>query len=162
MTVKAIPEGYHSVTPYLTVDNAAEAIRFYERAFGAEEIMRLPMGDKIGHAEVRVGDSIIMLSDEWPDYGKLGPKARGGATAGLMVYVEDVDASYARALKAGATAEQPVTNQFWGDRSGSVTDPFGVTWMLATHVEDVAPEEMERRMKEWSAQQAERQPEPAE
>jgi PhnB protein len=162
MTVKAIPEGYHSVTPYLTVDNAAEAIRFYELAFGAEEIMRLPMGDKIGHAEIRVGDSVIMLSDEWPDYGKLGPKARGGATAGLMVYVEDVDAAYAKALAAGAAAEQPVTDQFWGDRNGSVTDPFGVTWMLATHIEDVPPEEMGRRMEEWSAQQTQREPEPAE
>jgi PhnB protein len=160
MSVKAIPEGYHSVTPYLIVDAAAEAIRFYERAFGAEEIMRLPMGDKIGHAEIRIGDSFVMLSDEWPDYGKLGPKARGGATSSLMVYVEDVDASYARALDAGASAEQPLTDQFWGDRSGSVTDPFGHSWMLATHVEDVAPEEMGRRMSEWSARQGATQPEP--
>ena len=160
MSVKAIPEGYHSVTPYLMVDNAAEAIRFYERAFGATEIMRLPMGDKIAHAEIRIGDSFVMLSDEWPDFGKLGPKSRGGATSSLMVYVEDVDASYARALDAGATAEQPLTDQFWGDRSGSVVDPFGHSWMLATHVEDVPPEEMGRRMSEWSAQQM--QPEPAE
>jgi PhnB protein len=160
MTVQAIPEGYHSVTPYLTVHDTAEAIRFYARAFGAEEIMRLPMGDKIGHAEIKVGDSIVMLSDEWPDHGKLGPKARGGATAGLMVYVPDVDAAYARALEAGAAAEQPLTDQFWGDRSGSVTDPFGVTWMLATHVEDVAPEEMGRRMEEWQQQMA-RESEPA-
>jgi PhnB protein len=152
MSVQAKPEGYHSVTPYLTVDDAAEAIRFYERAFGASEIMRLPMGDKIGHAEVRVGDSVVMLSDEWPDMGKLGPKNRGGATAGLMIYLEDVDAAYQAALDAGAQPEQPVTDQFWGDRSGSVKDPFGVTWMLATHVEDVSEEEMGRRMAEWSKQ----------
>jgi PhnB protein len=152
MTIKAIPEGFHSVTPYLTVHDAAEAIRFYERAFGATEMMRLPMGDKIGHAEIKVGDSIVMLSDEWPDMGKLSPRTRGGATAGLMVYLEDVDAAYARALEAGASAEQPLTDQFWGDRSGSVTDPFGHTWMLATHVEEVPPEEMGRRMEEWSKQ----------
>jgi PhnB protein len=152
MTVQAKPEGYHSVTPYLTVDNAAEAIRFYERAFGASEIMRLPMGDKIGHAEIRVGDSVVMLSDEWPDMDKLGPKNRGGATAGLMIYLEDVDAAYQRAVDAGAQPEQQVTDQFWGDRSGSVKDPFGVTWMLATHIEDVSEEEMGRRMAEWSKQ----------
>jgi PhnB protein len=152
MSVQAKPEGYHSVTPYLTVDDAAEAIRFYERAFGASEIMRLRMGDKIGHAEIRVGDSVVMLSDEWPDMNKLSPSKRGGATAGLMVYLEDVDAAYQRAIDAGAVSEQPVTNQFWGDRSGSVKDPFGVTWMLATHVEDVPEEEMGRRMDEWSKQ----------
>ncbi|HEX8401014.1 MAG TPA: VOC family protein [Allosphingosinicella sp.] len=149
MTVQAKPESYHSVTPYLTVDNAAEAIRFYERAFGASEIMRLPMGDMIGHAEIRVGHSVVMLSDEWPEMDKLSPTNRGGATAGLMVYLEDVDAAYQRALDAG---EQPVTDQFWGDRSGSVKDPFGVTWMLATHVEDVSEEEMGRRMAERSKQ----------
>ena len=162
MSVKAIPDGYHSVTPYLTVDRAAEAIRFYERAFGATEVMRLPMGDKIGHAEILVGNSHVMLSDEWPDMGKLAPSTRGGATAGLMVYLDDVDAAYQRALDAGATAEQPVADQFWGDRSGSVKDPFGITWMLATHVEDLSEEEIGRRMSEWSDQQAQRQPEPAE
>ncbi len=152
MSVQAKPDGYHSVTPYLTVDNAAEAIRFYERAFGASEIMRLPMGDMIAHAEIRVGDSVVMLSDEWPDMDKLSPRKRGGATAGLMVYLEDVDTAYQRALDAGAQPEQPVTDQFWGDRTGSVKDPFGVTWMLATHVEDVSEEEMGRRMAEFSAQ----------
>ncbi len=160
MAVRAIPEGYHSVTPYLTVDDADAAIRFYERAFGASEVLRLPMGDKIGHAEVKVGDSIVMLSDEWPEYGKLGPKARGGATASLMIYVQNVDAAYAQALAAGAVTEQPLTDQFWGDRSGSVTDPFGVTWMLATHVEDVTPEDMGRRMSEWSAKHASPSPQP--
>ena len=152
MSVQAKPEGYHSVTPYVTVDNAAEAIRFYSQAFGASEIMRLPMGDRIAHAEIRVGDSVVMLSDEWPDMGKLSPKNRGGATAGLMVYLEDVDAAYQRALDAGAQPEQPVTDQFWGDRTGSVKDPFGVTWMLATHVEDVSEEEMGGRMAEFSNQ----------
>lgn len=152
MGVKAIPEGYHSVTPYLIVDDAAEAIRFYEKALGATEIFRLPMGDRIGHAEIRIGDSIIMLSDEWPDMGKLGPKARGGATSSMMVYVEDVDAAYARATAAGATAERPPEDQFWGDRMGSIVDPFGHSWALATHVEDVAEDEMQRRMEQFSKQ----------
>jgi len=150
MSVKAIPDEYHSVTPYLIVDGAEEAIRFYEQAFGATETLRLPMGDKLGHAEIRIGDSVIMLSDEWPDHGELGPKARGGATSRLMIYLEDVDSAFERAVAAGATVEQPVTDQFWGDRSGSVTDPFGHSWMLATHVEDLSEEEIQRRMAEWS------------
>ena len=152
MGVKAIPEGYHNVTPYLIVDDAAEAIRFYEKALGATEIFRLPMGDRIGHAEIRIGDSIVMLSDEWPDMGKLGPKARGGATSSMMLYVEDVDAAYARATAAGATAERPPEDQFWGDRMGSLVDPFGHSWSLATHVEDVADDEMQRRMEAFSKQ----------
>jgi len=162
MSVKAKPEGYHSVTPYLIVDGAADAIRFYEQAFGATEVMRLPMGDKLGHAEIRIGDSVVMLSDEWPDYGKLGPKARGGATSSLMIYLEDVDAAFARAVAAGATVEQPVQDQFYGDRSGSVIDPFGHSWTLATHVEDLPEDEIQRRMAEWSQQQTAREPEPAE
>ena len=154
MSVKAIPEGYHSVTPYLIVDGAAEAIRFYEQAFGATEILRLPMGDKVGHAEIRIGDSVVMLSDEWPDSGKLGPKARGGATAGVMIHLKDVDAAFERAVAAGATAERPVENQFYGDRSGTIIDPFGHSWTLATHVEDVPEKEMQRRMDEWSRSMA--------
>ena len=150
MTVKPIPDGYHSVTPYLIVDDAEAAIRWYGEALGATEVLRLPMGNKIGHAEIRIGDSHVMLSDEWPDMGKLGPKARGGATSSLMVYVEDVDAAYARAIEAGATAERVVENQFWGDRMGSLTDPFGHSWSLATHVEEVSPDEMERRMAQFS------------
>ncbi len=150
MSVKAIPDGYHSVTPYLIVDGAEEAIRWYGAALGATEVMRLPMGDKIGHAEIKIGDSFIMLSDEWPDYGKLGPKARGGATSSLMIYLEDVDAAYERAIAAGATAERPVENQFYGDRSGTVIDPFGHSWTLSTHVEDLSEEEIQRRMAEWS------------
>ena len=152
MGVKAIPEGYHNVTPYLIVDDAAEAIRFYEKALGATEIFRLPMGDRIGHAEIRIGDSIVMLSDEWPDMGKLGPKARGGATSSMMLYVEDVDAAYARATAAGATAERPPEDQVWGDRMGSLIDPFGHSWSLATHVEDVPEDEMQRRMEAFSKQ----------
>jgi PhnB protein len=155
MSAKAIPEGYHSVTPYLIVDGAQEAIRFYERAFGATEMLRLPMGDKIGHAEIRIGDSFVMLSDEWPEYGKLGPQARGGATSSLMIYVEDVDAAFERALAAGATEERPVEDQFYGDRSGTLVDPFGHSWTLATHVEDVGEEEMQRRMAQWSESQVE-------
>ena len=152
MGVQAKPEGYHSVTPYLIVDGAEEAIRWYGLAFGATEVMRLPMGDKIGHAEIRIGDSHVMLSDEWPDYGKLGPKARGGATSSLMIYLDDVDAAFERAIAAGGTAERLVEDQFYGDRSGSIVDPFGHSWMLATHVEDVPADEMERRMAEFSKQ----------
>ena len=152
MGVQAKPEGYHSVTPYLIVDGAAEAIRFYEQAFGATEVLRLPMGDKIGHAEVKIGDSHVMLSDEWPEYGKLGPKARGGATAGLMIYLEDVDSAFERAIAAGGTVERPVEDQFYGDRSGTVIDPFGHSWTLSTHVEDVPEDEMQRRMAEFSRQ----------
>ena len=152
MSVKAKPDGYHSVTPYLIVDGAEEAIRWYGEALGATEVMRLPMGDKIGHAEIRIGDSHVMLSDEWPDHGKLGPKKRGGSTCGLMIYLDDVDAAFAKAVAAGATVEQPIRDQFYGDRSGSITDPFGHSWTLATHVEDVPEEEMQRRMAEFSGQ----------
>ena len=110
------------------------------------------MGGKIGHAEIRIGDSVVMLADEWPDYGKLGPKSRGGATSGLMIYLEDVDAAFARAVAAGGTVERPVEDQFYGDRSGTVTDPFGHSWTLSTHIEDVPEDEMQRRMAEFSKQ----------
>ena len=148
MSVRAIPEGYHSITPYIAVDDGAAAIRFYEAAFGAVEVMRLEMGGKIGHAEVRIGDSRVMLSDEWPQMGVLGPKSRGGPTASLLIYTEEVDAAFARAVAAGGTVERPVQDQFYGDRSGTLVDPFGHRWTLATHVEDVPPEEMNRRMRE--------------
>lgn len=150
MTAQAIPEGYHSVTPYLTIDGAAEAIRWYGQAFGATEALRLPMGDKIGHAEIRIGDSFVMLSDEWPEMGMLGPKARGGATSSLMIYVEDSDAVFARAMEAGAIQERPVETQFYGDRSGTLIDPFGHRWTVSTHVEDVSDEEIQRRMAEFA------------
>lgn len=146
MAVSAIPEGYHSVTPYLVVDGAAAAIDWYKDALGATEILRMPMGDRIAHAEIRIGDSVVMLSDEWPDMNLLSPQNRGGVTSSLMIYLPDVDASFARAIDAGATEERPVADQFYGDRTGTLVDPFGHRWMISTHVEDVTPEEMERRM----------------
>lgn len=141
-------EGYHSVTTYLTVDDAAAAIDFYKKAFGAEEVMRMPMGDKIGHADILIGDSHVMLSDEFPDMDKLGPNKRGGGTSSLMIYVEDSDAAFAKAIEAGATSVRPVEDQFYGDRSGWVKDPFGHEWTLSTHIEDVSPDEMNKRMAE--------------
>ena len=154
MAVPTRPDGYHSVTPYLVCDGAAKAIDFYTRAFGATELFRLPMGDKVGHAEILIGDSHVMLSDEWPDMNLLGPKHRGGPTASLMVYVDDVDAMFKRAVEAGGTVEREVENQFWGDRTGTVIDPFGHRWTLSTHVEEVAPDELQRRMEEFSKQAA--------
>lgn len=148
MARAGIPEGYHEVTPYLTVDDAAAAIRFYEKAFGAVEVLRMPMGDRIAHAEIRIGNSHVMISDEFPDMGHLGPKARGGPTSALMIYLEAVDAAYRQAIEAGATEERPPEDQFWGDRMGTLVDPFGHRWMLATQIEQLAPEELERRMKE--------------
>ena len=147
MAVNHIPEGYHSVTPYLIVDGAAEAIRFYGEAFGAVEVLRMPMGEnKLAHAEVKIGDSHVMLADEFPDMGHLGPHKRGGPTASLMIYVPDVDAAYAKAIAAGAKEERAPADQFWGDRMGTLLDPFGHRWTLATHVEDVPEDEMQRRM----------------
>lgn len=151
--VNPIPDGYHTVTAYLTVDNAAKAIDFYREAFGATELYRLPMGNMIGHAEIQIGDTKIMLSDEFAEMNIRGPNARGGPTAAFMIYVEDADAAYAKAIKAGARQDRPVENQFWGDRMGSLFDPFGHKWSLATHVEDVAPDEMARRMAEWTKSQ---------
>ena len=153
MAVKPIPEGYHSVTPYLVVHDAARAIDFYRKAFGAEELFRMPMGNKIGHAEIKIGNSIVMLSDEWPDRGVVGPKARGGATSSLMVYVGKVDEVFKRALDAGATEERAVKDEFYGDRTGTLVDPFGHRWMVSTHIEDVTPDEMNRRMQEMSKTQ---------
>ncbi len=145
--VQPIPEGYRSVNVMLTVDDAAKAIDFYKRAFGAEEISRFPMGDKIGHAELQIGDTRIMLNDEFPDHDNLGPKARGGTSTGLLIYTEDVDSAFQKAIEAGGTQTMPVEDQFWGDRMGGLTDPFGHKWSIATHVEDVPPEQFEERMK---------------
>ena len=155
-----IPEGYHSVTPYLVVDDAAKAIEFYKKAFGAEEKFRMPMGEnRIGHAEIKIGDSFVMLADEFPDMGHLGPTSRGGTTVSLLIYVDDVDSAYRTAIDAGAKELRPLENQFWGDRMGSVTDPFGHQWSLATHVEDVSESEMQSRMEQFSKlQQGEPQP----
>lgn len=141
-------DGYHSVNAYLTVDDAAAAIEFYKQAFGATEHMRMPMGDKIGHADIVIGDTHIMLADEFPDMDKLGPKARGGPTSSLMIYVPDVDAAFDQAIAAGGEVTRPVEDQFYGDRSGWLKDPFGHEWTLSTHVEDVTPEEMNKRMSE--------------
>lgn len=153
-TVDPIPEQYGSVTPSLSVRGGAAAIEFYTKAFGAQELFRMPMPDgSIAHAEVKFGDSIVMLADEMPDYGNISPTTLGGSGVGLMLYVEDVDAVFKRALEAGATEVRPVENQFYGDRTGTLKDPFGHQWMVATHVEDVSEEEMERRMASWSAEQ---------
>ncbi|RVT89412.1 VOC family protein [Sphingomonas crocodyli] len=150
--VKNPPEGYTSVTPYLTIDGAAAAIEFYGKAFGAVEIMRMQMGDRVGHAEIRVGNAIIMLADEFPEMKICGPKTLGGASGSLMVYLDNVDAAFKRAIDAGCSEDKPLTDQFWGDRMGGVVDPFGHKWMLATHVEDVTPDEMKRRMKAFAEQ----------
>lgn len=146
--VKPIPEGYHSVTPYLIVDGAVKALDFYKRAFGAQENFRMAQPDgRIGHAEIRIGDSVVMLADENMQMGIRSPKSAGGASVMLMIYVEDVDKVFNRAVAAGATVERPIANQFYGDRTGGIVDPFGHKWYLATHVEDVPPAELERRAK---------------
>jgi PhnB protein len=148
MATKPIPEGYHSVTPYLAFDNAAEAIEFYKRAFGAKERMRMDApGGKIGHAQLEIGDSVVMLSDTFPQSTTKSPKEVGGTTAGVFMYVEDVDATVKQAVDAGATVETEVQDMFWGDRWGSIVDPFGHQWSVATHVEDVPPEEIAERGK---------------
>jgi len=156
--VQPIPEGYRSLNVMLTVDDGAKAIDFYKQAFGAEEISRLPMGDKIGHAELKIGDTRFMLNDEFPDMGNLSPKSRGGTTFGLIIYTDDADSAFQRAIDAGGKQTMPVENHFWGDRMGSLTDPFGHKWSIATHVEDVPPEQYEERMK---ASMTEKQVEPA-
>ena len=144
--VKAIPDGYHSVTPYLICDGAADAIEYYKKAFGATELFRMDHDGKVGHAELKIGDSPIMLADEYPQMGYRSPKALGGTPVSIMIYVEDVDTVYQRAIDAGATEVKPLQDQFYGDRSGTLTDPFGHVWTVATHKEDVTMEEMNRRM----------------
>ena len=153
-TAKPIPEGYRHVTPYLCVDGAGAAIDFYVEVFGATERMRMPEAQgKIGHAELQIGDSVIMLSDEYPEMGIRGPKAIGGTPVTMSVYVEDVDSVFDRAVKAGAKTLRPVEDQFYGDRSGQFEDPFGHRWSVATHIEDVSPEEMAKRVAEgWAAE----------
>ena len=146
MAVKPIPDGYHSVTPYLIVADGAAAVAFYQQAFEAKVRMRLPRPDgRIAHAELRIGDSVIMLADEHPEIGALAPSTIGGTPVGLHVYLEDVDAVAAKAIAAGATLKRPVENQFYGDRLGTVEDPFGHRWHVSTHIEDVSPEEIGRR-----------------
>src|SRR5271154_1298112 len=144
--VRPIPEGYHAITPYLALRDAARAIEFYKKAFGATELMRIAApGGRVGHAELKIGDSIIMLSDEHPEMGARAPQTVGGSPVGLMLYVENVDAVADRAVTAGAKLTHPVEDKFYGDRSGTLTDPFGHVWHVSTHKEDVPPDELRRR-----------------
>ena len=146
MAVKAIPDGYYSLTPYLVIKGAAEAIEFYKKVFGATESMRMPgPGGRIMHAEIKIGNSVLMLADENPQRGFLSPTTRGGATGSVMFYTDDVDKTFKAAVAAGAKGDQPPTDMFWGDRMANITDPFGHSWAIATHTEDVSPEEMEKR-----------------
>jgi PhnB protein len=143
---KPIPEGYHNATPYLIVNDAAAAIEFYKTAFGAKELMRMPKPNgKIGHAEIKIGDSPIMLADEAPEVGARSPRTIGGSPVSIFLYVEDVDTTFNKAVKAGAKVQRPLADQFYGDRTGGIEDPFGHVWYVATHVEDVPPEEMKKR-----------------
>jgi PhnB protein len=152
MATKPIPEGYNTLSPALAVDDAEQAIEFYKQAFGAKERMRMPSPDgRIAHAELEIGDSVVMLSDPFPHAPNKDPKELGGTSVGLFMYVEDVDATFEQALGAGATVTMPLEDQFWGDRFGTVTDPFGHTWSLATHKEDLTPEEIAERGKEAMA-----------
>lgn len=150
--VRAVPRGYHSVTPYLSVKDAAAAIAFYQRAFGAVEKLRIADGRRIGHAELRIGDSTVMLADEYPEMGFDAPPAGGLSSVSMMLYLDDVDAAVARAVAAGARLERPVADQFYGDRLGTVIDPFGQRWYVATHVEDVSEEEMQKRLQAMQEQ----------
>ena len=148
MTTQPIPEGYRTLTTYLTVENGADAIDYYKDVFGAKERIRMEAPDgKIGHAELEIGDSLLMLSDAFPGAASRPPTELGGTTAGAFMYVEDVDAVVKRAVESGATVTMEIADQFWGDRFGSINDPFGHSWSIATHVEDVPPEEIEERAK---------------
>jgi PhnB protein len=159
MPAKFIPDGYQTATPYLIVNGAAQALAFYTKVFAAKEVLRLPMpGGSIAHAEMQVGDSRIMLADEPPQKPYKGPRSLGGTSVCLMLYVEDVDALFTAAVSAGTTVEEPVKNQFYGDRSGTIKDPFGHVWTIATHVEDVPPEEMGRRAEAWMNECAQKAP----
>lgn len=147
-TTKYIPGGYHSVTPYLIISNTEKAIEFYKEAFGAEESERLETPDgKVMHAEIKIGDSQIMMCDENPAWDALSPLTTGGSPVSIVLYVENVDVVVNRAVAAGATVQMPVADQFWGDRMGTVRDPFGHKWSIATHTEDVTPEEIQKRSK---------------
>jgi PhnB protein len=142
-----IPEGFRTITPHLIIKGAGQAIDFYKKAFGAEEIMRMPGpdGKSVMHAEVKIGDSHLMIADEFPEYGCKGPKTLGGTPVTVHLYVKDVDSVFNQAIKAGATAKMPITDMFWGDRYGKLSDPFGHEWSIATHKEDVSPQECAKR-----------------
>jgi len=158
MAVKPIPEGYHTLTPSLTVRNAERAIEFYKQAFGAEVrggIAKGPDG-KVMHAELKIGDSVIMLTDEYPEFGSKSPQSIGDSGMGLHIYLDNVDAAFDRAVKAGASVEMPVMDQFWGDRYGKLKDPFGHKWSMATHVRDMSQDEMEKGMDEAFAKAAQK------
>ncbi len=153
MAVKPVPDGYHTATPYLYVRGGTKALDFYKKAFGATELFRMEgPGGSIGHAEIKIGDSPIMLADESPEMGARSPEAYGGSAVGIMLYVPDVDATVKRAVEAGAKLDRAVENKFYGDRMGSIKDPFGHTWYISTHVEDVPPEEMKRRAEAMMAE----------
>jgi PhnB protein len=150
-----VPEGYHTITPYLAVENASEAIDFYQRAFGAQERVRMDgPGGSVMHAELQVGDSMIMLSDPFPQSSTTPPKQLGGTSVSIFAYVENIDDVYKQAVDAGASSLMEPDDMFWGDRFGSVQDPFGHSWTIATHIEDVEPEEMQRRSEEFMSQMA--------
>jgi PhnB protein len=155
MTTSAVPAGHHTVSPYLAIKDAVKALEFYKQAFGAIEAYKLLMPDgRLGHAEIRLGDSLIMLADEFPEYGGKSPQTLGGSPVSIHLYVEDVDAFFKRAIAAGAKERKPVMDQFYGDRSGQLEDPFGHLWWVATHIEDVSPDEMQRRVNAMFAEQA--------
>ena len=148
MSVQAVPEGYHSLIPYLAVDDAAEAIDYYKQAFGAKERARMDGPDgKVGHAELEIGDSVVMLADPFPHASTTPPSEAGTATAAIVMYIDDVDAVVKRAVDAGATIAEEIEDKFWGDRFGTIRDPFGHVWSIGTHVEDVPPQEMAERAK---------------
>ena len=150
-----IPDGYHTVTPYLICKGAAEAIDFYTKAFGAVERFRMPgPGGNVMHAEIQIGDSVVMLSDENPDLGALSPQTLGGTCGSILIYTDNVDSAYEQAVEAGATATMPPNDMFWGDRYGRLVDPFGHHWGVATHIEDVSPEEMGERAEAYAAEMA--------
>lgn len=155
MAVKPIPDGYQTATPYLIVNGAVQAIEFYEKAFGATELMRLADATgKLAHAEIKIGNSVVMLSDEYPDMGFRSPHSLGGSPVTIMLYVEDVDTQFSQALGAGGKTLRPIENQFYGDRVGTLSDPFGHIWTIATHVEDVSLEEVNKRFHTYMKQQS--------
>ena len=155
MAAQPVPEGYHTLTAYLAVDDAAAAIEYYQRAFGAKESVRMEGPDgKIGHAELEIGDSRVMLADAYPPSAARPPKELGGTTGGVFIYTENVDSLFKQAIDAGATSVSDPENMFWGDRFGTLTDPFGHVWYMSTHVEDVSPEEMGERQRQWQEEMA--------